>query len=563
MTYYITTPLYYVNDLPHIGSAYPTIAADFIAGHMIQRGEDVCFLTGTDEHGQKIEKAAAANNKSPQQHCDYIAEEFKKLWGLLDIQYDKFRRTSAEDHKSFVAEFWTKVEVNGDIYKANYEGLYCVSCEDFKLEKDLDKVGEELHCPVHKQRVENYAQENYFFKLSKYEAKLREHIEKNPDFIYPENRRNEVLGWIKEGLRDFPISRCNIEWGIAVPADTSSLRASHAALAAGSGEAIPSGQQKIYVWFDALLGYISGLGSERHQYWASGGQITHIIGKDILRFHAVYWPAMLMSAGYALPTKVFGHGFLTKDGMKMGKTLGNVIDPVALVNSFGSDAVRFYFLREIIFGKDGDFTQDGFVQRLNADLANNLGNLVNRTLNLINKYYSGLAPSMGIASPTSWARNDSASSSRATEGSVAIQFADLSNKLSNLGPSFSQAIDRLDPHQALELLFFALNDVNQLLSEIAPWKLLKEDASNQLAAASLALSLDACRRAAILLAPLTPSISRKIFEQMGLIASDDKRSRKELLQEIFSLKQLDSQPDYKIVPELSPVFLRLEMAAVK
>lgn len=495
------------------------MAADFFAGHMIQRGEDVCFLTGTDEHGQKIEKAAAANNKTPQQHCDYIASEFEKLWALLDIQYDKFRRTSAEDHKQFVAKFWTKVEANGDIYKANYEGLYCVSCEDFKLEKDLDKVADELHCPVHKQRVENYAQENYFFKLSKYEAQLREHIEKNPNFIYPENRRNEVLGWIKEGLRDFPISRCNIEWGIAVP---------------GANE------QKIYVWFDALLGYISGLGAGRDKYWT--GDITHIIGKDILRFHAVYWPAMLMSAGYALPTKVFGHGFLTKDGMKMGKTLGNIVDPIALTETYGSDAVRFYFLREIIFGRDGDFTHEGFMQRLNADLANNLGNLVNRSLNLINKYFNGTVP-----------RKDSA----------ATQFEQLSKKLSELGPEFSRAIDELDPHHALEILFFTLNDVNQLLSEIAPWKLLKEDPSNAIAAASLAIAIDACRRAAILLAPLTPNISRKIFEQMGLLSEADKRSRKELLKEVFSLNRLNLSPEYRIVTELSPVFLRLDTAVAK
>ncbi len=516
MTYYITTPLYYVNDLPHIGSAYPTMAADFIAGHMLQRGEDVCFLTGTDEHGQKIEKAAAANGKSPQEHCDYIAGEFKKLWDLLEIDYQHFRRTSAADHKDFVAEFFAKVQANGDIYKANYEGLYCVSCEDFKLEKDLDKVGEELHCPVHKQKVDNYAQENYFFKLSKYQDKLREHIEKNPDFIYPENRRNEVLGWIKEGLRDFPISRCNITWGIDIPGDP---------------------KQKIYVWFDALLGYISGLGSDRAKYWA--GDITHIIGKDILRFHAVYWPAMLMSAGYALPTKVFGHGFLTKDGMKMGKTLGNIVDPIALVNTYGSDAVRFYFLREIIFGKDGDFTEEGFVQRLNADLANNLGNLLNRALNLINKYCEGKVPNLNLQAD---------SNNRA--GDLLVRFKSLKQE-------FSKDIDKLDPHHALESVFLALNDVNVYISEIAPWKLLKADASDAQAALSLALSVDACRRAAILLAPLMPNISTKIFEQLGLAQNDTRRS---LLTGIFSLAELDKQPQYCIPAELSPIFQRLETA---
>ncbi len=555
MTYYITTPLYYVNDLPHIGSAYPTMAADFIAGHMLQRGEDVGFLTGTDEHGQKIEKAAAANAKSPQEHCDYIAGEFKKLWDLLEIDYQYFRRTSAPDHKAFVAEFFAKVEANGDIYKANYEGLYCVSCEDFKLEKDLDEVNGELHCPVHKQRVENYAQENYFFKLSKYEARLREYIEKHPDFIYPENRRNEVLGWIKEGLRDFPISRCNISWGIDVPGDGSSLRA--------EGEAIQT--QKIYVWFDALLGYISGLGSDRDKYWS--GQITHIIGKDILRFHAVYWPAMLMSAGYTLPTKVFGHGFLTKDGMKMGKTLGNIIDPVSLINTYGVDAVRFYFLREIIFGRDGDFTEEGFVQRLNADLANNLGNLLNRSLNLVNKYFNGIVPKLDLANPSL----DAASKQKAEA---------LNSKFNALKSEFSKSVDKLDPHQALESVFLALNEVNVYISEIAPWKLLKADATNQDAALSLALSLDACRRAAILLAPLTPNISRRIFEQLGLLVAADDLSlrvegnsslraegeaihkRKLLLTNIFSLANYDQQPKYQIPTELTPIFQRLETAAL-
>ena len=324
MAFYITTPLFYVNDLPHIGSAYPMIASEFLTGHAKQRAKDVAFLTGTDEHGQKIEKAAKANDKTPEDHCGFIASKFEELWSLLELEYDFFRRTSLPDHKEFVTEFFKKVQDNGDIYQGEYKGLYCVSCEDFWLEKDLEQNEEtgKFHCPTHKTEVQEYSQKNYFFALSKYEDKLREYIKNNPDFIQPEYRKNEVLGWVEEGLKDFPISRLNLDWGIPVPGDEEG--------------------QKIYVWFDALLGYISGLGEARSKYWSDDSEIVHIIGKDILRFHAVYWPAMLMSAGYPLPKTVFGHGFLTKDGMKMGKTLGNIIDPIELAKTYGAESVKYY-----------------------------------------------------------------------------------------------------------------------------------------------------------------------------------------------------------------------------
>ncbi len=525
MTFYISTPLFYVNDLPHIGSAYPTMAADFIAGHMLQRGEKVVFLTGTDEHGQKIEKAAAALDRSPKEHCDYIAAEFAKLWELLDIRYQYFRRTSDPDHYQFVAEFFAKVEAAGDIYKADYQGLYCVACEDFKQEKDLEEADGDWLCPVHKQKLERYSQQNYFFRLSKYQDFLKEHIQSHPEFIAPESRRNEVLGWVNEGLRDFPISRCNISWGIDLPLDT---------------------QQKIYVWFDALLGYISGLGSKAHEYWSSESKIWHIIGKDILRFHAVYWPAMLKSAGYPLPTRVFGHGFLTKDGMKMGKTLGNVIDPVALTQQYGSDALRFYFLREIVFGRDGDFSLESFIQRLNTDLANNLGNLLSRSLSLLRKYLANRVPAIDLSGI------DSASLQ---------EFKALEEKLRSLDQPFRTAVDDLDLHQALERLFATLSEVNLLLSNIAPWKKLKDNPSDKLAALSLALSVDACRRAALLLAPLCPHLSRRIFEQLGLLEVSDTRDRLELLSSVFAFSNWNAEPLYQLVLEPEPVFQRLELPA--
>lgn len=509
-----------MNALPHIGSAYPTIVTDFLAGHMLQRGKDVCFLTGTDEHGQKIEKAASAQSKAPSEHCNNIADEFKNLWQLLDIQYDCFVRTSNKDHKSFVKEFFDKVNASGDIYKSKYKGLYCVSCEDFKLEKDLEDIDGELCCPIHKQKVENYEQENYFFALSKYEDRLKKYIEDNPDFIYPEYRKNEVLGWIKEGLKDFPISRVGINWGIDVPGDEEG--------------------QKIYVWFDALLGYISGLGDLRDKYWSEDSEIVQIIGKDILRFHAVYWPAMLMSAGYPLPKKVFGHGFLTKDGLKMGKTLGNIIDPVGLVNKYGVDAVRFFFARELIFGKDGDFTEENFVLSLNADLANNLGNLLNRCLNLVKKYYDGVIPDAVF------------------DGSIKQSFEDLDKK-------FIEAIDKINPHEAYDELFLTLNKVNAYINEAAPWKILKAGNTKE-AAEYIYTGLEACRRSAIYLAPLCPNIAIKIISQLGLLTEvvAEKVSRKELLNNYCSFKQLNSYlTSVRIDHEVKPIFERLDLIQTK
>lgn len=530
MSFFITTPLYYVNDLPHIGSAYPTIAADFFSGFFLQRGEDLAFLTGTDEHGQKIEKAAKANSKSPKEHCDYIAQEFKKLWELLEIRFDYFRRTSLEDHHKFVTEFFNRVEANGDIYKGTYKGLYCVSCEDFKPEKELEELEingkKTLLCPIHKIPVEEYEQENYFFRLSKYEDRLKNYIDENPDFICPEFRKNEVLGWIKEGLRDFPISRVGIEWGIPVPLDKNEH------------------SQKIYVWFDALLGYISGLGLDREKFWKtdSNSQIIHIIGKDILRFHAVFWPAMLMSAGYPLPTKVFGHGFLTKDGMKMGKTLGNVIDPIQLVKNYGSDAVRFYFIREIVFGKDGDFNEENFVQSLNADLANNLGNLLSRAIKLSVKYFG---PSFPEASFN----------------------PEIQNEWKQLKINFENQMEKLNPTQALNELFLVLNKVNALVNDVAPWKLLKENSDNKIAIDCLYTALESCRRAAVFLVSLCPKLSLVIWSNLGLLASNEDleelkkiENRKKILTSLFPWNKLDFQEKFSnisIDPE--PVFERLSL----
>ncbi len=508
MKYYITTPLYYVNDNPHIGSAYPTIACDFLAGHFVQTGAQLSFLTGTDEHGQKIEKAAKARGLSPKAHCDEIVSEFIRLWEVLEIKNTHFIRTSDDHHKTFVSEFFKQVKDNGYIYKGDYKGLYCVSCEDFKLEKDLEENQEgKLQCPVHKQPVEEYSQENYFFALSKFEKPLKDYISSNPDFISPNYRKNEVLSWLDEGLRDFPISRVGLEWGIDIPGDAS---------------------QKIYVWFDALLGYISALAHDKEAFWQDDQEhsIIHIIGKDILRFHAIYWPAMLMAANYPLPKKVFGHGFLTKDGMKMGKTLGNIVDPFELIQEFGADAVKFFFLREFPFGRDGDYSRLALINRLNSDLANNLGNLLNRSTNLLRKYFSNENPESEFGEEVF---------TELTVNNEIIQ------GINHYFINFKAEVADIDFFSAFNSVFTALNEMNLSMSNIAPWTLLKEGSieNRKKAFSCLYASLEACRRAAICLAALTPNLSKNIFIQLGIINADyDISDRTLSLSHEFSFKNL-------------------------
>ena len=471
--FYITSPLYYVNDVPHIGSAYTTIACDSLARYKRLQGYDVCFLTGTDEHGQKIFKSAKEKNLFPQEHCDFIAGKFQELWKLLNIKYDRFSRTTSKIHEKIVQDFFNLVYKSGDIYESFYEGLYCEACEDFKIEKDL--LDKSL-CPVHKTKVQEYKEKNYFFALSKYQDKLVNYLEQNPDFIQPFYRKNEVLGWIKEGLKDFPISRQSVSWGIPVPLDT---------------------KQTIYVWFDALLGYISGLliGNDNvtietamSQYWPSS---VHIIGKDILRFHAVYWPCMLMSAGLPLPKKVFGHGFLTKDGEKMGKTTGNIIDPYELINEFGTDAVRYYFMREISFGKDGDYTRETFVNRINSDLANNLGNLLNRTLNLVNKNYSGNIECFDNGN-----------------------FLNLKDKLSLTIKNFKNHMDNLELKEGLDSVWNLIDSTNKAFNDSEPWKLIKNH-ENEKAKHCLYETLEILRNTSILIYSFIPETTLKIYNQLG------------------------------------------------
>lgn len=491
-TFYITSPLYYVNDVPHIGSAYTTIACDCIARYKRLKGFDVCFLTGTDEHGEKIFKAAKGQNKSPQEHCDYIASEFQKLWKLLNISYNKFSRTTSKKHITIVQEFFNRVKNKGDVYESYYEGLYCEACEDFKLEKELspDKL-----CPVHKQKVQEYKEKNYFFALSKYQSKLTEFFEKNPDFIQPSFRKNEVLGWVKEGLKDFPISRQSVSWGIPLPSP------------------LPNdSKQTIYVWFDALLGYISGLLEDSEEpkienglkkYWPCS---LHLIGKDILRFHAVYWPCMLMSLDLPLPKMIFGHGFLTKDGEKMGKTTGNIIDPYELINEFGTDAVRFFFLREVTFGKDGDYSRSNFINRINSDLANNLGNLLNRSLNLVTKNFNG---NLDVDNPK------------------IENYLGLKEKALLTIQNYEKHMEKLELKEALDVVWQLIDSTNKAFNDKEPWKLIKNNKIEE-AKCCLYETLEILRNISIVVYPFIPETSLKMYNQLGYDKLDENKEWEKL-----------------------------------
>ncbi len=476
-TFALTTPLYYVNDLPHIGSAYTTIAADVVARFHRLLEHPVLLITGTDEHGQKIQRTAESFGRSPQSFSDEMSVGFVSLWELLNIQYDRFIRTTDPRHEAIVKEFFGRVWDRGDIYQGQQKGWYCVSCEEFKEERELL---EKHHCPLHPNKeVEWRDEQNYFFRLSKYQSQLQELYQSRPDFILPESRRNEVLNFVNQGLQDFSISRVNLDWGFPVPVDS---------------------KHTLYVWFDALLGYITALLEPDAEPTLENALKKwmpinlHLIGKDILRFHAVYWPAMLMSAGLPLPERVFGHGFLTKDGQKMGKTLGNTLDPVALVKSYCADAVRYYFLKEIEFGKDGDFNEVRFINVLNADLANDLGNLLNRTLNMVNKYCAGNVPQIA---------NEDIPDEHVLKG-IGL----------HLGEQVKNAYQALAFNQACESIMKLVRASNKFIDDQAPWTLYKQGQQRAVEQVLYAV-LESVRLAAYLLSPIIPDISSDIYEQLG------------------------------------------------
>ena len=470
--FYITTPIYYVNDKPHIGHAYTTILADVLARFHRDSGHDTFFLTGLDEHGQKVQEAAEQKDIDPQKHCDAMAPRFIELWQKLHISNDDFIRTTEDRHKRIVQYILQRVMDNGDIYEAEYEGLYSVSEERFITEKEAES-GEF-------RGIKKLKEKNYFFKMSKYQDQLIDHIQSNPKFIQPEHRKNEILGFLRKPLNDLCISRpkSRLEWGIELPFDK---------------------QYVTYVWFDALINYVTAVGfnqsSENFKKWWPASY--HLIGKDILTTHAVYWPTMLFSAGVSLPLSIFAHGWWLTGESKMSKSLGNVINPMDLIEDYGVDPVRYYLMREMVLGHDSSFTIESFIQRYNSDLANDFGNLLSRVTTLIKKNYDGVIPESG-------------------------DLSDLDLSIKKKGEALSktvhQYVDDMRLNDAIEEIMQFIRGVNKYMEENAPWKMVKEDKDG--AGRILYTAGEALRLGAVLLSPIMPNRTKTLLDALNVKESN-------------------------------------------
>ena len=486
-TFFITTPIYYVNDVPHIGHAYTTIAADVVARYQRLKGNDVFFLTGTDEHGQKVQQAAKQSRREPLAHVDDLHVRFKELWKRFNISNDDFIRTTEERHMKVVHEILRKLYDEGKIYRASYEGWYCMPDERFWTEKDLV----DGNCPECGRKVEKIHESNYFFKMSQYQDWLIEHIKSNENFIQPASRKNEVLGFLSKPLEDLCISRPNsrMPWGIPLPFDNDYVT---------------------YVWFDALINYISTFGTldkiRACGFWPAN---HHLVGKDILTTHSVYWATMLKAIGLPLPQNIFAHGWWTVNGQKMSKSLGNVVEPNHLIDQFGVDVIRYFLLREVPFGLDGDFSHKALIGRINSDLANNLGNLLNRTLNMLKKYFKGELPKPDI-------KGD--------------EDAPLVGKCTEVIQEVDPLYDELAYSKVLSKIWEFLDAANVYINDTAPWNLAKSDEGKKRLATVLYNSAEACRMIAILIAPFMPETADKIMEQLGIDTPVDKQGLDSLKQ---------------------------------
>ena len=468
--FYITTPLYYVNAKPHIGHAYTNILCDAFARYRRFRGEKVFFLTGTDEHGTKIEKAAREQNRVPRQYVDEMVPQFRSLWQLLGIEYDHFIRTTDDEHKKIVQDILLDLEAKGEIYKASYKGWYCTPCESFWTKLQLL----EGKCPDCKREVQELAEDNYFFKMSKYQKRLIDYIKENEDFIRPESRKNEILGFLREPLEDLCITRprSRLAWGIDYPS---------------------SKDHVVYVWFDALINYLSvtKYKSVKEKFPVLWPADVHMVGKDILRQHAVYWPIMLMACGFDLPGTILAHGWWTMSGAKVSKSRGNAVDPVELVKKYGADTLRYFFLHEVSLGNDGAFSEDLLAERYTTDLANDLGNLWFRYASMLEKYFGGKIPDSKAASPST------------------SYYADLFTRVDNLMKGY-------DPKTAVEAIFGAIARLNVDIEKKKPWELAKDmQRKNELAEFMGSLG-EQIAHFAVLLISFIPVTAEKILERFKL-----------------------------------------------
>jgi len=505
--FYVTTAIDYVNARPHLGTAYEKIGADCLARFKRLAGYDTYFLMGTDEHSTNVEKEARRLGKDPQVYTDEMAVEFEKTWASLHISYDQFIRTTAPEHEEAVKHLFEQIHQNGYIYKGAYKGLYCVSCEEFVAEKDLV----DGKCPRHLKEPEHIEETNYFFALSKFSDRLKEHITTNPGFIQPKIRRNEILKVIESGLEDVSVSRAGKQWGVPLPIDE---------------------DQGVYVWFDALINYVSALGFGEttgdlyKRYWPAD---CHVIGKDITRFHCLIWPAMLMAADVPLPACVFGHGFVYNRGEKMSKTIGNLVDPADLAKFFGADALRYLLLREIAFDRDGDFTVELFVTRYNAELANDLGNLFSRTLSMTNRYREGNVPP--------WSEASAAELERLTQG---------------IAEDYPAAMENLSFDDGLKVMWRAVQAGNRYVEEKKPWALAKGNEQDAVRLDDcLRVLLELLRMCSVLSIPFMPVKSAEMRKQLGLPSGITSLT----LEEAFS----PGDGGWQKVGDTAPLFPRLEI----